>query len=290
MSEKLKNRLKNYSFWVSLASAILLLVQAVGKPLGLVINEELYMSIVNSVLGVFVVLGIISHPAQNLVKDTANLNENDTNNEVVNTENNNLSGSGSTNANSVSTQIEKTEKTLTNTINSTNEMGACFADVVKIDNNSGVEISTANAKVANTNDFSADVENSAKNSANLCTTQTGTSAAQVENSTTLQTANTSVTQAKNGTMQVQNASTMQTKSAENCGKNAVNSNNLQNSSTFGLMDSVLPFGKTGKNLSLAEQTDNKSNSANSAHNIDVTKTADMRTINELKAEILKSIK
>ena len=67
MSETLKNRLKSYSFWVSLASAVLLLVQAIGKPLGLVINEEIYMSIVNSVLGVFVVLGIISHPAQNLL-------------------------------------------------------------------------------------------------------------------------------------------------------------------------------------------------------------------------------
>lgn len=69
MNLSIKARIKSYSFWVSLASAILLLVQAVGKPLGLVINEEIYMSIVNSVLGVFVVLGIISHPAQNLVCD-----------------------------------------------------------------------------------------------------------------------------------------------------------------------------------------------------------------------------
>ncbi|MBQ7977225.1 MAG: hypothetical protein IJ301_01310 [Clostridia bacterium] len=69
-----KNRLKTYSFWVSLASAILLLVQSVGKPLGLVLNEEIYMSIVNSVLGVFVVLGIISHPAQTLIE---NKNENE---------------------------------------------------------------------------------------------------------------------------------------------------------------------------------------------------------------------
>ena len=69
-----KNRLKTYSFWVSLASAILLLVQSVGKPLGLVLNEEIYLSIVNSVLGVFVVLGIISHPAQTLIE---NKNENE---------------------------------------------------------------------------------------------------------------------------------------------------------------------------------------------------------------------
>ena len=74
MSQSIKNRLKTYSFWVSLASAVLLLIQSVGKPLGLVLNEELYMSIVNSVLGVFVVLEIISHPAQTLVE---NKDEND---------------------------------------------------------------------------------------------------------------------------------------------------------------------------------------------------------------------
>ena len=66
MSEDLKEKLKSYRFWVSLASAVLLLVQAIGGPLGLTVDEETYMSIVNSALGVFVVLGIISHPAQNL--------------------------------------------------------------------------------------------------------------------------------------------------------------------------------------------------------------------------------
>lgn len=71
MSITLKNRIKSYSFWVSLASAILLLVQTVGRPLGLVIDEATYMSIVNSVLGVFVVLGIVSHPAQSLLKSSA---------------------------------------------------------------------------------------------------------------------------------------------------------------------------------------------------------------------------
>lgn len=68
MTDAQKKRFKSYSFWVSLASAILLLVQTVGRPLGLIIDEATYMSIVNSVLGVFVVLGIISHPAQNLIK------------------------------------------------------------------------------------------------------------------------------------------------------------------------------------------------------------------------------
>ncbi len=67
MKKEFKARLKTYSFWVSLASAILLLFQSIAKPLGLHIDEIVYMSVVNSALGVFVVLGIISHPSQNLV-------------------------------------------------------------------------------------------------------------------------------------------------------------------------------------------------------------------------------
>lgn len=79
MNNFVKNKLKSYSFWVSLASAILLLVQTIGRPLGLVIDESTYMSIVNSVLGVFVVLGIISHPAQNLLKNNQSVDCNEGN-------------------------------------------------------------------------------------------------------------------------------------------------------------------------------------------------------------------
>lgn len=70
MKDSLKDKIKSYSFWVSLASAILLLVQTVGKSLGLLIDESTYMSVVNSVLGIFVVLGIISHPSQTLLQQS----------------------------------------------------------------------------------------------------------------------------------------------------------------------------------------------------------------------------
>ena len=107
MSVTLKNRLKNYSFWVSLASAILLLVQAVGKPLGLVINEEIYMSIVNSVLGVFVVLGIISHPAQNLL---SNKDEQNSSSETV------VISNSSTQTEKIANVAENAEQNNTNVI------------------------------------------------------------------------------------------------------------------------------------------------------------------------------
>ena len=116
MSSALKNRLKNYSFWVSLASAILLLVQAIGKPLGLVINEEIYMSIVNSVLGVFVVLGIISHPAQNLISsssstnvDTVNEKETEVSDSLKSVEINNDNKSNSANCENVVNVVENND-------------------------------------------------------------------------------------------------------------------------------------------------------------------------------------
>ena len=116
MSSALKNRLKNYSFWVSLASAILLLVQAIEKPLGLVINEEIYMSIVNSVLGVFVVLGIISHPAQNLISsssstnvDTVNEKETEASDSLKSVEINNDNKSNSANCENVVNVVENND-------------------------------------------------------------------------------------------------------------------------------------------------------------------------------------
>lgn len=59
------NKWKNYGVWVSLASAIILAVQAFGNILGYQIAPEKYdeiMTAVNALLGVLVVLGIVSNP------------------------------------------------------------------------------------------------------------------------------------------------------------------------------------------------------------------------------------
>lgn len=66
MKFDLKERCKSYSFWLAIASAVFLLIQAIGKPLGLEVSEEVYMSIINAVLGIFVVFGIISDPTKNI--------------------------------------------------------------------------------------------------------------------------------------------------------------------------------------------------------------------------------
>ena len=69
---KMSNKFNKFNFWTGLASAIFLLLQAILTPLGLSISEEVYMSIINAVLGVFVMLGIIVKPGS--AKDDENKN------------------------------------------------------------------------------------------------------------------------------------------------------------------------------------------------------------------------
>ena len=52
------NKFKNYGFWISLASAVILLLQACGLKIDVPIVNE----IVTAFLGLLVVLGIISNP------------------------------------------------------------------------------------------------------------------------------------------------------------------------------------------------------------------------------------
>lgn len=137
MSIEIKSRLKSYSFWVSLASAILLLVQTVGRPLGLVIDETTYMSIINSVLGVFVVLGIISHPGQTLINNAnatsadseveANSqnqktkNKSVTNDALSNSKTTQNATSGSSNLTNISMEDSKSNSQISSTDDNTDE-------------------------------------------------------------------------------------------------------------------------------------------------------------------------
>jgi|AntRauTorcE11897_2_1112592.scaffolds.fasta_scaffold00001_250 phi LC3 family holin len=57
-----KNKIKNYGFWTSLTAAVILLMQTLGKNFSFVVDDKAIINTVNSVLGVFIVLGIISNP------------------------------------------------------------------------------------------------------------------------------------------------------------------------------------------------------------------------------------
>ena len=69
----LKDKVKTYSFWISLVSAVLIIVRVVGEHFGWFINESFIMDIVTGVCGVLVLLGILSSPTQNTTSETKNM-------------------------------------------------------------------------------------------------------------------------------------------------------------------------------------------------------------------------
>ena len=68
-------RIKNKNFWLSLIPAILLLIQVVAAPFGLVLDlGELgnqLLAIVNAIFAVLVILGIVEDPTTAGVGDSS---------------------------------------------------------------------------------------------------------------------------------------------------------------------------------------------------------------------------
>lgn len=61
-----KNRLTNYNFWISIFSAVLLILQALKIEFDIAYVNEIF----TAVLGLLVVIGIISDPTRTTVKTT----------------------------------------------------------------------------------------------------------------------------------------------------------------------------------------------------------------------------
>jgi len=57
----LKNRIKTYAFWVALSSAIVILLQSIGKLFGFEVESSTIENVIMSICGVLVVLGIVSN-------------------------------------------------------------------------------------------------------------------------------------------------------------------------------------------------------------------------------------
>lgn len=60
---KLKDRIKTYNFWVSLSSAIFLLLKVLGTQFGFKVDESLFSDLFTSLCGILVILGIIVPPS-----------------------------------------------------------------------------------------------------------------------------------------------------------------------------------------------------------------------------------
>ena len=59
------NKFKSYSFWLSVAGAVVLVINTFGEILGFSIDGEIATKIVDSVCGVLVLFGIITMPKNN---------------------------------------------------------------------------------------------------------------------------------------------------------------------------------------------------------------------------------
>lgn len=70
----LKDKAKTYNFWISLVSAIVLIVRIVGDKFNFIVDTSLIMDVTTGLCSIFVILGILSAPktkeAINAVKDT----------------------------------------------------------------------------------------------------------------------------------------------------------------------------------------------------------------------------
>ncbi len=60
----MKDRIKTYSFWVSLSASLVVLIQAIGRVFGFIANADLVNNIVMGIAGVLVVFGIVSSPTE----------------------------------------------------------------------------------------------------------------------------------------------------------------------------------------------------------------------------------
>ena len=56
----MNNKFKSYSFWMSVAGAVILVINNIGKVCGFAIDSEIVTEIVDSVCGVLILFGVIT--------------------------------------------------------------------------------------------------------------------------------------------------------------------------------------------------------------------------------------
>lgn len=60
----MKNKIKNYSFWVGLSGAVVVLVEAIGKAFGFIPDGQIASDIIMAIAGVLVIFGVVSMPTE----------------------------------------------------------------------------------------------------------------------------------------------------------------------------------------------------------------------------------
>lgn len=68
---KLKNLIRSYSFWTTLAGALCILMSALGRAFSFKVEEKIISDIVMAIAGVLVAVGIVSMPAKKEEEENA---------------------------------------------------------------------------------------------------------------------------------------------------------------------------------------------------------------------------
>lgn len=64
----IKDKLKSYNFWITLVSAVILLLQVFGEKFNFKVDSTFIIDVTTALCSIFVVLGIISVPKQKTTK------------------------------------------------------------------------------------------------------------------------------------------------------------------------------------------------------------------------------
>ena len=79
----MKDKLKSYSFWMSVAGGVVLVLNNLGVAFGFAIESETVIQIVDSVCGVLILFGIITMPKTEANENESNLSFEQNDNEIV---------------------------------------------------------------------------------------------------------------------------------------------------------------------------------------------------------------
>lgn len=118
---KLKDRIKTYNFWVSLSSAIFLIIKVLGNQVGFKVDENLFSDLITSLCSILVILGIIVPPTKTQNKSSNQLNDNS------------LEYSNSTNDDCLNTKQLETNQILSDSLNYTDnsqELNSISSDIL----------------------------------------------------------------------------------------------------------------------------------------------------------------
>ena len=75
---KIKDKMKSYGFWISLASAIILILKVIGAKFGFSVDETFISDLTTSLCSILVILGIIVTPSSK-IETLAKMVEQETN-------------------------------------------------------------------------------------------------------------------------------------------------------------------------------------------------------------------